>query len=159
MLKVIDVNIDSIDDCRHKFKPSDISDDLAEYLLKQCRATLYSDSFEIAFYSLKEFTKEEKKELTDMIREHFGLELREAYIIKEKNNIVNLLCFLFGIIFLFIDVLVKLNPIVSEIVLILGWVLIWEASYNLFFGEIRNNVKISRIKKLIDCKVKYYEKQ
>lgn len=159
MLKVIDVNIDSIDDCRHRFKPSDISDDLADYLLKQCEATLYGDSFEIAFYSLKEFTREEKKELTDMIREHFGLELREAYIIKEKNNIVNLLCFLFGIVFLFIDILVKLNPIVSEIVLILGWVLIWETSYNLFFGEIRNNVKISRIKKLIDCKVKYYEKQ
>lgn len=159
MLKIINLTIKDIDVCRHSFNSSHISEELKEYLLSQCKATLPKDEIEINIYSKKLFTRDEKKELTDMIREHFGLEFRELNLIKEKNKLANLLCFLVGIIFLFIDILVNINPILSEIVLILGWVLIWESSYNVMFGEIKNRMKINRVGKLAKCKVKFFEEK
>jgi hypothetical protein len=88
-----------------------------------------------------------------MIRENYGLDVRELYLISDKNKIVSLLCLLFGIMILFVYVLIDIVPILSEIVLIIAWVLIWEAIYNLLFGEVKNKIQIKRLKKLTKCKI------
>jgi hypothetical protein len=155
MKKIIEVNLQDKESYLSVFHKNRISKELSDYILDECKATHPRSELEIHISTDFEFSKGEQRELVDMIRENYGIDIREAYIFIERSRIKNLLCLLVGILFLFINLLVHIIPIVSEIFLIFGWVLIWEGSYNFLFGEFENKVQIKRLKKLTNCKVHF----
>ncbi len=154
---IIEVTLPSKEDYLNKFHSNKISFELSDYILSECKAIHPNDSLEIHITCDFPISKEEQKNLIDMIRENYGTDIHEMYILVEKTKIINLLAFLMGIIFLFINLFVNFIPVVSEIILIFGWVLIWESIYNILYGGLKNRLMIHRLKRLTSCKIYFKE--
>ena len=98
-------------------------------------------------------------ELVDMIRENYGVDIHEIKVLSEKRTIFDLISILIGIVFLFLSMLVKNIPVVSEVLVIFGWVPIWEAMYSMLFGGFKNRLLLKRLKKLTNCKIKFIQNE
>ena len=155
---IIEVVLNSKKDYISQFHDKKISKELSDYILNECKAFKPNEKLEIHVFS-NNMSAEEKHNFIDMVRENYGIDIRELCILSEKKNISNLLCLLFGIIALFLNLLVDIIPIVSEFVLIFGWVLIWEGIYNILFDGLKTRMMIKRLKKLTSCKIKFIEKK
>ena len=68
-----------------------------------------------------------------------------------------MLIFLLGIIFLYMSYILKINFVLSETILIIGWVAIWEAAYAWLFESDKIKIRIKRLKKLSTCDIKFEE--
>lgn len=155
---IIEVVLNSKEDYINQFHNKKISKELSDYILNESKAFKPNEKLEIHVFS-NNMSIEEKHEFIDMVRENYGIDIRELCILSEKKNISNLLCLLFGIIALFLNLLVDIIPIVSEFVLIFGWVLIWEGIYNMLFDGLKTRIMIKRLKNLTSCKIKFIEKK
>lgn len=155
---IIEVVLNSKKDYISQFHDKKISKELSDYILNESKAFKPNEKLEIHVFS-NNMSSEEKHNFIDMVRENYGIDIRELCILSEKKNISNLLCLLFGIIALFLNLLVDIIPIVSEFVLIFGWVLIWEGIYNMLFDGLKTRMMIKRLKKLTSCKIKFIEKK
>ena len=69
----------------------------------------------------------------------------------DKNIAISLL----GVLFLYLYYFIKINFVLSEMILIVGWVAIWEAVYAWLFVRDKDNIKIKRLKKLANCEIKF----
>lgn len=99
-------------------------------------------------------TEEEKEKFIDMLRENFGTDVSEIMNINKKN-ISNLITLLIGI-FLMIIYCIDYKPIfIKELILIIGWVFLLEATYNFFFKAIETRLKIIRRKQIISGKIEF----
>ena len=94
----------------------------------------------------------EKDVFISMIRNKFGADISEIINSHHKQRIANLLIFLIGIIFLTIYSLFEIT-VISEVILILGWVFVWEAICNFLYKEIESKFKIKKRKQIINAKV------
>ena len=155
---IIEVVLNSKKDYISQFHDKKISKELSDYILNESKAFKPNEKLEIHVFS-NNMSVKEQHEFIDMIRENYGIDIRELCILSEKKNVSNLLCLLFGILALFLNLLVDIIPIVSEFILILGWVLIWEGIYNILFDELKTRIMIRRLKNLTSCKIKFIEKK
>lgn len=155
---IIEVVLNSKKDYISQFHDKKISKELSDYILNESKAFKPNEKLEIHVFS-NNMSVKEQHEFIDMIRENYGIDIRELCILSEKKNVSNLLCLLFGILALFLNLLVDIIPIVSEFILILGWVLIWEGIYNILFDGLKTRIMIRRLKNLTSCKIKFIEKK
>lgn len=156
---IIDVTLNKKEDYINQFNNKRISPNLSEYILSECRKFKPRDKFEIYISHIFSMTKQEKNELVDMIRENYGVDIHEIKVLSEKRVIFDLISILIGIVFLFFSVIVKNIPVVSEVLVIIGWVPIWEAMYSIFFGGLKNRLLRKRLKKLTNCKIKFIQNE
>lgn len=154
---IIEVFIKEKKDYINKFHDKKICPELSDYILNECKAFNPRKKVEIHVIS-NIMNVKDQEEFVDMIRENYGLDIREAQILSGKKNVLNLLCILIGIAFLFLSILSKGIFVVSEVLLIFGWVPIWEAMYNMLFGGLKSRILIKRLKKLTDCRIIFKEK-
>ena len=93
-----------------------------------------------------------------MIRENYGVSIRDTELLSKKLFILNITMTITGIIFLVFYFLSSNIPIISEFILIIGWILIWEGIYNVIFQSIKNKIKIRKSQKLTHCKINFNKK-
>lgn len=93
--------------------------------------------------------------MMDLIRRTFGLRVQDElyYTEKSQNRKVILLVLGVALIILYYCSIVS---ILREIILILGWLSIWESVYSLIFDTTNDYVKIARLKELAKSRV-YFE--
>jgi len=137
----------------NKFNDKRISKELNDYILEECKALDLKDNIEIQINTNFEMKEEEKDKLVDMVRENYGLDIHDIEILLKKLYILNSIMILVGIVFLFFCFLSSDIPVISEFILIIGWILIWEGLYNILYQSIKNVIKITRRKKLTSCKI------
>ena len=94
---IIEVVLNSKKDYISQFHDKKISKELSDYILNECKAFKPNEKLEIHVFS-NNMSAEEKHNFIDMVRENYGIDIRELCILSEKKNISNLLCLLFGII-------------------------------------------------------------
>lgn len=99
-------------------------------------------------------TEEEKEEFVDMLRENFRTDVSEIMNINKKN-ISNLITLLIGIFLMIIYCIDYKTVFIKELILIIGWGFLWEATYNFFFKGIETRLKIIRIKQIISGKIEF----
>lgn len=154
---IIEVTLKGREDYINRFHDKKISPELSEYILNECKAFKPREKIEIHIITDK-MNDEERNELVDMIRENYGLDIQEALILAEKTNVLNLWCILIGVFFLFLSISLNKIFVISEVLLIFGWVPIWEAMYNMLFGGLQNRLMIKRLKRLTNCQIVFKEK-
>lgn len=98
-------------------------------------------------------TEEEKEEFIDMLRENFGTDVSE--IMNIKKNISNLITLLIGIFLMIIYCIDYKTVFIKELILIIGWGFLWEATYNFFFKGIETRLKIIKRKQIISGKIEF----
>lgn len=154
---IIKVILNKEEDYINKFHNQRISTELSDYILSESKAFKPNEKIEIHIITKNKMDSHKQKELVDMIRANYGMSVQEAYIISEKSKMIDLLCFLVGIICLFLSMTLDIFPIVSEVLSILVWVLLWEVLYNILFDGLKNRIMIKHYKRLTKCKIVFIE--
>lgn len=150
--EIINIYVDDIDTLYNQFDGNDISDELASYIENRCSRSV-KNKVVIKVRSKDELNGKQKDDLVDAIRSHFGQEVKYLSRDTSKMNFINLIYFIFGIAIIVLYYLIPFSNIAGEIIEILGWFVIWESAFNLFFTDNEMDKKIDYAKKIIDAKV------
>ncbi len=84
-----------------------------------------------------------------MIKLSIADDIKELEMILKKYFIQDIILLALGIAALIIYISIKNLSVLSEVVLIIGWVFIWESIYNIFFSRTEIKYKIRKRKQLL----------
>ncbi len=157
--KNIDINIaiDNLDDITNKFNNTKLSDELSNYIYSECKGNSLKENIKINIHTSKQFTDDEKEIIVDMIRSNYGIDIKENMLYIKYTNIKGLILFIVGIFLICIYNFLNNFELawIPETLLIISWVVIWEAVYNFIFLETQKRIEIKRLKKLTNCKIDF----
>lgn len=153
---IIDIYLHHEHDYKSFFNENKLSNKLSMYIIDECKGFPYNCDLELHFKTDFELTSSEKIKIRSMIRSNFDGEVRENIIYMDKLFKKDILLFLFGCLFILIAVNIEKNsPVISEIILIIGWVGIWEVIYSVFFSDYKKRLEIKRYKQLSNSKITF----
>ena len=150
---IIEITLTNKEDYLNHFNHKRISAELSNYILDESKTFKIKDNIKIHIFHKFFMSEDEQKQLKQIIKENYNNSIQELYTIVNKSKIINLYLFIIGIIFLIFELFLNIIPVISELILIFGWVFIWESIYNSCFGEFKNEIMIRRLKKLKTCEI------
>lgn len=145
MKKVININLDSEEDLKEKYNSNVVSRDLINYILDQAHFINRKDELEIIV------NKNFGEDCVGLIKTGLRNEYLKASKETRFNNIKQITFLLLGLICLIIYAFLDNIEVVSEILLIGGWILMGEAiEIQLFTDPLikRNKMILKKILKL-----------
>ena len=153
----INITVDNLDDITNKFNNTTLSDELSDYIYNECKGNSLRENIKINIHTSKQFTDEEKEKIVDMIRSNYGIDIKENMLYIKYTNIKGLILFIVGIFLICIYNFLNNFELawIPETILIISWVVIWEAVYNFIFLEVQKRIEIKRLKKLTNCKIDF----
>ena len=149
------ININDEKDYKNKYNSNNLSTDLSNYIYEECKGKPINNKVLIIIKSNYKINQEEKIDIINKIHNNYKIDLNEQLLMIKYSNIKNVAIFLLGVLFLYLYYFIKINFVLSEMTLIVGWVAIWEAVYVWMFVRDKNNIKIKRLKKLANCEIKF----
>ncbi len=158
MKNIIEITLNGKEDYLNKYNEKRISKELNDYILEECRGIDIKNDVAIHINTNFEMNEEEKNNLVDMIRENYGLDISDIEELLKKLYIIDAIMIVLGILLLVVWFISLSMPILSEFILIVGWLLIWEGINNIMYQSVKNAIKIKRRKKLTNCKIVFNNK-
>lgn len=144
MEKIIEIDILNKNDLIDKYNEDKLSRDLMEYIIKEVGYVRRKDKIKIVINN-KCGVKNYKNIFINSLKEEYLKNLKITRI----TNIKQLFLLIIGIAFLFFSTLVKEESIWKEILLIGGWVPIWEVIDIELFSDLEGRRRRIILKKLI----------
>ena len=137
------------------FDRSKLSDELGRYIYNQRSLYNINQKVGIDILLFDDISTYEELELQRMIHKYFKNKVKEMTQIEKQDTIKKILLFLIGTIIIFLshNIHFKNDFIVTEILLIIGWVAIWEVFDIVLFRETKRKFKLNIYKKLSTCKI------
>ena len=132
-----------------KFNQERISKELYGYIKNEVKLININKKINIEITSKFSLTDKEKETLALNIKNTSEEELNDIKVLEEKVILKDLLLLLRGIIIIFIYFILKNTPIISEVILIIGWLFIWEAIARLLFAGTERKIQKQRLKQII----------
>ena len=154
--EIIEITLNDKESYKNPFNEDKLSSELSEYILQECKGMSYSKDIEIKIKAKFTMDRVEKIKLINMIRSSYSNDINENTM--RFNNLIkrNILLFFCGLIFIILSVVTqKESPVVAEIILIVGWVVVWEVVYFVFFSDYPKRMYIKRLRQLIDSKITF----
>lgn len=139
-MQEIDIYIHSKKDLTETYDEKVVSSSLIQYILQRAIYIKRKESIRLILHVSND-TKGCTKQIQKGLEEEYRTNLQQHYII----NIKQFLLLIIGLGMLFISTLIQNNEILEEIILIGGWVPIWEA----IELELLTDTKDRRIRKLL----------
>lgn len=149
----VKINIKNKEDYKNTYNENELSSELKQYILDHVKSKNTKQNIKLDITTDFKMDEKETLNLTYMIRRAFGLDVSEIMNISKKRSLKSLFAFILGTIFLLIYSFVPKQYVVTEIILIIGWVLIWESTYNFLFKNIETKLMITRRKQIIKSKI------
>ena len=149
------ININDEKDYKNKYNSNNLSAELSNYIYEECKGKPINNKVLIIIKSNYKINQEEKIDIINKIHNNYKIDLNEQLLMIKYSNIKNVAIFLLGVLFLYLYYFIKINFVLSEMTLIVGWVAIWEAVYVWMFVRDKNNINIKRLKKLANCEIKF----
>ena len=149
------INIDNEDDYINKYNSNNLSNDLSNYIYEECKGKPINNKVTIIIKTKYKIKDKEKEDIINKIHNNYKTDLNEQLLMIKYSNIKNFAIFLLGVLFLYLYYFIKINFVLSETILIVGWVAIWESVYAWLFERDKNNIRIKRLKKLANCEIKF----
>ena len=149
MNHIINIELNKKEDYINKFNNKRISADLDNYILNETKTVKLTDKITIEIYSKFKLTEEEQKDLVAMIKLSYKDDLDELLMYEKKIKSKAIILMLIGVIILLAYYLSNNLFFVSEFILIIGWLMIWEAADGLIFSRTENRVKQTRRRQLM----------
>ena len=152
------IHLNEEKDYINKFNPNRISEELYNYIINEAKTISLTDKIIIEIIQNEYLlTDLQKEELCKVIKMTYEDDMNDLIYFDNKLVLKDLILLLIGIIITFICFLFKNLPPISEIILIKGWLMIWEALDKLLFSRTENKIKITRRKQLIKSKIIFNE--
>jgi len=149
----VKINIKNKEDYKNTYNENELSSELKEYILDHIKSKNTKQNIKLDITTNFKINEKEELNLRYMIRRAFGLDVSEIMNISKKRSLKSLFAFILGTIFLLIYSFIPNQHVITEIILIIGWVLIWESTYNFLFKNIETKLMIIRRKQIIKSKI------
>ncbi len=143
-MKKIVVNLKDESDLYERYN-NNISMDLIKYLMKESK--YIKDDFKIVVN-----TKVNVENLDSLIKAGLNKAYNESRIIDKLLDNKQILFFLIGSLFLIISTYI-MNDVLNEIIIIIGWVAIWEVVDISLNVDSEQNLNRRLLKKLLRCEI------
>ena len=152
MENIIKIHLKDRDAYKNDYNEQIISYDLSNYILEELKGINIKQKVKFIITSDFEMLEQEKEDLVDMIRKNFGSDISEIGNTAKKHRMSNYLILFIGIVFILLYSLLKIE-VLSEFILIFGWVFIGEAICNFLYEGIENRYHIMRRKQIVNAKI------
>lgn len=154
----IEINLNDKESYINKFNNNRISSELFEYILEEIKTINIKDKLEINIYTNSlDLTDKEKEKLACMIKDTYQEDFNDLIYIDNILTFKELIMLLIGVLIIIIYVLFNDYQVISEIILIIGWLIIGEALERLFFSKTEAKYKIKRRKQIIKSKINFID--
>lgn len=154
-INIIKIEIKDKEKIYNAFDDNKLSDEFGKYIYNQRVSIGLNKEVVIDISVYDQLSSVEKNALKKMIHEYFKHMVKEISYIEKQDRIKKILLFTLGTIFIFMSHIINLinDFIISEILLIIGWVSIWEVFDTILFKETKRSYKLNVCKKLSNCKI------
>lgn len=149
MKKVIEIDLNNKEDLLEKYNNKRISKELIEYLINEANFINKKDNVVIQINNNIKTDIDIVKYLINGLKDEYESNIKSHL----KNNIIQIILFFLGIFFLFLSTQINDNDIWKEILLIGGWVPIWEMIDLELFNDFRGHKRKRILQKLLDSKI------
>ena len=148
MSEEIKIDVALENDLFDKFNKDKLSQELLEYIID--KASLIKDATKIKIV----ISETKYKNLKEKLLESFEYEYEKTIKVHHFNNILQLLLFILGILFIFFSTRIT-ESVWKEILLIGGWVPIWEMIELELFNDFRGRKRKKILAKLLKSEIIY----
>lgn len=149
MKKIIEIDLNSKEDLLERYNNKRISKDLVEYLINETNFVSKKDSVVIQINNNIKADIDIAKYLINGLKDEYESTIRSHL----KNNVIQIVLFFLGIFFLFLSTQINSSDIWKEILLIGGWVPIWEMIDLELFNDFRGRKRKRILQKLMDSQI------
>lgn len=149
-MKSIKINIQNEENLLETYDKNIVNHKLIEYILTKAYYTNKYEDINIIIHNYCKTNVHIEEKIIE------GLKLKYETIIKEqqRKNKIQILLLLLGITFIFLSSLMSEHFIWKEVVLIIGWVPIWEVIDIELFNDSKNRKTKKVIEKLLNSEIK-----
>ena len=148
MENIIEVDIVSTEFLYEKYNNKLISKELLDYIINNYNYNK-KDNIKIVINN-----KTGEKNIIPLIKNSIKNEYYSKIKDHKNNNMIQFIYFIIGTIFLIGSILIGKSAIINELLLIGGWVLIWESIEIEMFADYDNRIKRKKLKKLLNHRKK-----
>lgn len=153
MKSTITIRIEDKEDYTSPYNNQKLNSELLSYILDESKSIPLNHTIDFEIHSPHKFSDKEKNDFINILRSNLGEDIKESYLEMKFTHIRAIILFIVGILFILFYTFISQFKIVSEVLLIIGWVGIWESCYIFFFDNMRYRIKIKKFKKLVSAKV------
>jgi len=146
MEKIIEIDLLKEEDFKEKYNRKKVARELINYLAQKTMLVSSDDKIKLVINNYLSI------EVANFLKEGFQDELEKNFYEAKKNNFFEIMYFLGGVSALFISTLIE-RTIFKEIILIGGWVLIWQVVELEIFSDINNRKRRRALKRLLNCEI------
>ena len=158
MNKKIEIYLNELEDYKNKYNKNRISSELFDYILEEIKTINIKEKIEIDIYTNNfKLNDKEKEELALIIKTTYQDDSNDLIYIDNTLTFKELIMLLIGVIVIIIYFIFHNSPIISEIILIIGWLIIGEALERLFFSKTEARYKIKRRNQIIKSKINFID--
>lgn len=149
MEKIIEIDLNNKYDYIDKYNEKKISNEIIQYIINQSIYIEKQKKIRIVINRKCEIDNDLKKLLTEGLIEEYNKSIEE----RSRNNKRQLFFLILGVIFIFFSTLIKERTTWRELLLITGWVPIWEMIEVELFPDDYGRKKRRAIKKLLNSEI------
>lgn len=156
MYTEVEVYLKDITSFYSKYGKDKLNQELYDYICNECYGEYYKNNIKINIYTEKELSDEEKRKMMDIIRSTFGLRVQDELAYYENSKDIKAILFLIGIALIILYYIAHIN-FLKEIILILGWLAIWESTYSFLTDSKKDYIRIYRLRQLSNSRVYFFK--
>lgn len=149
MEEIITISINDKYELIGRYDEKNISRELLEYILKETILTKKNKTIKIVINKRKDIEINSVEIVKEGLKQEYERSLEE----RRRNNLKQLFFLLLGMIFIFIATRMKYKGMWREILLITGWVPIWEMIEIELFPDVYGRRERRTIKKLLKSEI------
>lgn len=147
--KVIKVDLDRKFDLLRTYNDKKVDLDLIEYLIDQIG--LFKDTEKVKIVLNKRC--ELDVNAIRLIKEGLKEEFKKSLNVRDQNNMKQLWLLVMGVMFLFLSTKIQDDTLWKEVLVIIGWVPIWEMMEVELFPDAAERKRRKAIKRLLKCEI------
>ncbi|NLC48024.1 MAG: hypothetical protein GX758_01510 [Tenericutes bacterium] len=147
---IIEIDINEKKYLISNYNENTISPSLRDYLINELVGESLNAKVTLNIDTKFKLSNDEKELYSSMIRKEFKESINELVYESGTSDIQKILMFLLGLLFLFSSFLLEavLGEVFSQILMVFGWVALWEVAYSIFFTDSSRKIKNKRYKQL-----------
>lgn len=155
----IKVDLNNKESFYSEFNEDKLSNNLNDYIINECYGESTKEDISINIYYNFKISKIEEDKMINVLKNNFQMQIDDEKYYLEHEKVIELLLFSLGILFLILYyALFRYIEIFSEIILIMGWLAIWESTYTFIFSSFQKEIKIKKLKNIVNANIKFIKK-